>query len=58
MAKKSYTKRFKITKSGKILRKKAGRSHYNARERRERQLKRRRWIEFVLKPKTRQRYLD
>ena len=30
---KSYTKRFKITKNGKILARKAGQNHFNAKER-------------------------
>ena len=30
---KSYTKRFKITKNGKILSRKAGQNHFNAKER-------------------------
>lgn len=30
---KSYLKRFKITKSGKILARKAGQNHFNAKER-------------------------
>jgi ribosomal protein L35 len=30
---KSYTKRFKVTKNGKILARKAGQNHFNAKER-------------------------
>ena len=34
---KSYTKRIKVTKNGKILARKPGQSHYNAKESRRRQ---------------------
>lgn len=34
---KSYTKRIKVTKNGKILARKSGQSHYNAKESRRKQ---------------------
>lgn len=54
---KSYVKRLKITKSGKILAKKPGVNHFNAKESRESQLKRKRWTNFIMKPKARNRFL-
>lgn len=54
---KSYTKRLKITKTGKILAKKPGRNHFNAKESRAAQLHRKRWERFELKSKARSRFL-
>ncbi|MDP3726558.1 MAG: 50S ribosomal protein L35 [bacterium] len=54
---KSFTKRLKVTKTGKILAKKPGGNHFNAKERRTSQLARRRWQPFVMKPKTRGRFM-
>jgi len=54
---KSYTKRLKITKTGKLLAKKGGRNHFNAKKRRTRQQEQKRWHPFVLKNKERGRFL-
>ena len=39
---KSYTKRLKVTKNGKIIGRKPGQNHFNAKERRRAQLNKRR----------------
>jgi len=54
---KSYTKRLKLTKTGKILAKKPGRNHFNAKERRVSQFKKKRWHDFNLKNKAIERFL-
>ena len=54
---KSYTKRLKITKTGKILAKKSGGNHYNAKEKRTSQLSRRRWQPFSIKQKMKNRFM-
>ncbi|MBI2109122.1 MAG: 50S ribosomal protein L35 [Parcubacteria group bacterium] len=54
---KSYTKRLKITKTGKLLAKKPGGDHFNAKERRVRQLARHAWQPFTMKRKTRDRFM-
>jgi len=40
---KSVTKRLKITRTGKVLRRRPGRNHFNAKERRIRQIEKRNW---------------
>lgn len=52
---KSFTKRLKITKSGKVLARKGGRSHFNAKEQRHRQLDRKRWREIEIPQKEKMR---
>ncbi|OGZ68130.1 MAG: 50S ribosomal protein L35 [Candidatus Staskawiczbacteria bacterium RIFCSPHIGHO2_02_FULL_34_9] len=42
--KKSLTKRFKITKNGKILRRLAGQNHYRSKKTGERKRKGRKWV--------------
>ena len=54
---KAYTKKLKVTKKGKILARKKGGNHYNAKESRGTQLKRRRKVEIVLTNKNRRRFL-
>ncbi len=46
---KSFSKRLKVTKNGKILRRKAGGNHFNAKERRVKQLNKKRAITLVMK---------
>lgn len=48
---KSYTKRLKITKNGKILARKPGFNHFNAKQTRTSQLQGRKPVEFVMTPK-------
>lgn len=45
----SFSKRLKVTKNGKILRRKAGGNHFNAKERRVKQLNKKRALLFVMK---------
>jgi len=54
---KSFTKRLKITRNGKIIARKPGQNHFNAKENRARQLKRRRSQSLTLAPKVSQRYI-
>jgi ribosomal protein L35 len=44
--KKSITKRFKITKNGKIMRRMSGQNHYRSKKTGERKRKGRKWIEL------------
>jgi len=54
---KAYTKRLRVTKNGKILGRKAGGNHYNAKESRSTQLKRKRNQRINLTVKVRTRFL-
>ncbi|HET8574979.1 MAG TPA: 50S ribosomal protein L35 [Candidatus Paceibacterota bacterium] len=54
---KSITKRFKITKNGKMLTRKGGGNHFNAKESREKQLSRKTQRPITLKNKVRGRFL-
>lgn len=54
---KSFTKRLKVTRNGKIIRRKAGTGHFNAKERRSHQLAKKRTIAFVMGPKDIARFL-
>lgn len=54
---KSLTKRLKITKNGKILARKGGKNHFNAKESRAKQLGNKRWNELDLNNKLKSRYL-
>ena len=54
---KSFTKRLKITKTGKILAKKAGGDHFNAKEKRTTQLARNKCKPFSIKHKTKSRFI-
>jgi len=51
--KKAVAKRLKITKSGKLMARKPGFNHFNAKQSRTKQLAGRKSSEFVIKPKTR-----
>lgn len=51
--KKSVAKRVKITKSGKLMARKPGFNHFNAKQSRTKQLAGRKSKELVIKPKTR-----
>jgi ribosomal protein L35 len=48
---KSFTKRLKLTKSGKIISRKPGTNHFNAKESRSSQLSGRKGKSFVIKNK-------
>ena len=54
---KSYAKRFKITKSGKLLGRKSGQDHFNAKERRAAKSAKNRSAEFYMSNKERSRFL-
>lgn len=55
---KSYAKRLKVTKNGKIVSRKAGQNHFNAKESRRRsQLNKKRGMKFTISNKSRSRYL-
>lgn len=54
---KSYTKRLKVTKNGKILSRKAGQNHFNAKERTAHKGRKGRVLEVYFKNKDRARFL-
>lgn len=54
---KSLRKRLKLTKRGKVLKRKSGLDHFNAKERRAKQLGKKGWSDFGIKKKSLGRYL-
>jgi ribosomal protein L35 len=54
---KSFTKRLKISRNGKITSRKAGQNHFNAKENRAQQLAGKRSQAVVLPPKVMQKYI-
>ncbi len=54
---KSYAKRLKVTRTGKILARKPGQNHFNAKERRIRQLAKKRLEPLAFSRKARSRFL-
>ncbi|MDP2641832.1 MAG: hypothetical protein Q8P21_00870 [bacterium] len=54
---KSYSKRLKMTKSGKLLARKSGQNHFNAKERHATKATKGRDAEFHMKNKERSRFL-
>ncbi len=54
---KSYLKRFKITKNGKILARKAGQNHFNAKENSGTRSKKGRMTTILMDNKARSRFL-
>ncbi len=48
---KSFTKRLKVTKSGKILARKTGQNHFNSKESRRSQLSKKRSVNFPMSNK-------
>ena len=54
---KSYTKRLKVTKNGKVLARGTGQNHFNAKESRRTQLKKKRMIAFPMSNKEKSRFL-
>ncbi|HVV15124.1 MAG TPA: 50S ribosomal protein L35 [Candidatus Paceibacterota bacterium] len=54
---KSFTKRLKITRTGKIIARKPGQDHFNAKERRSTQMDGNRSQALSLTPKVSQRYI-
>jgi len=54
---KSYAKRLKVTRNGKIVARKSGQNHFNAKESRRNQLNKKRDMGFSISNKSRTRYL-
>jgi ribosomal protein L35 len=54
---KSYKKRLKVTKTGKILARKSGQNHFNAKERRSVKDNKKQNVEFKMTNKERSRFL-
>lgn len=54
---KSFTKRLKVTRNGKIIARKPGQNHFNAKENRRSQLAKKRGVPFLMKNKARGRFL-
>ena len=54
---KSYRKRLRVTKTGKVLGRKSGQDHFNAKESRKKQLNQKRPRVFGIKNKDLSRYL-
>lgn len=54
---KSYTKRIKVTKNGKLIARKAGQNHFNAKESGRKHLKRKRTQSLSLSKRITRRFL-
>ncbi|PIR85186.1 50S ribosomal protein L35 [Candidatus Kaiserbacteria bacterium CG10_big_fil_rev_8_21_14_0_10_45_20] len=54
---KSYTKRLRVTRKGKIIARKSGQNHFNAKESRKTKTVKRRSRVIEMKPKDRARFL-
>lgn len=54
---KSFSKRLKVTRTGKILARKAGFNHFNAKQSRTKQLAGKKKVAFKMKPKIKGRNL-
>lgn len=54
---KSFTKRFKITRSGKVLARKPGFNHFNAKQKRTKQLAGKKYQEITLTAKEKGRFM-
>lgn len=54
---KSYTKRIKVTKNGKLIARKAGQNHFNARQTGRQRLNRKRTQVISMSNKSRHRFL-
>ncbi len=55
---KSYNKRLKVTKNGKIKARKAGQNHFNAKASRSKQLDKKRTADFPMSNKDRRRFIQ
>ncbi|MCE9628947.1 MAG: 50S ribosomal protein L35 [Candidatus Vogelbacteria bacterium] len=55
---KSYSKRLRVTKTGKILARKAGKNHFNAKASRSSQLTGKRMTQIVMTNKSASRFLS
>jgi len=54
---KSYTKRLRVTKNGKIIARKPGQNHFNAKESGSQRLDRKRTVVLTMKKRDRRRFL-
>ena len=54
---KSYAKRLKVTKRGKILARGTGQNHFNSKESRRSQLKKKRMVNFPMNNKDKSQFL-
>jgi ribosomal protein L35 len=54
---KAFTKRIRVTKKGKLLVRKSGGSHFNAKESRRKQLKRKTLVKIKMSNKNKRRFL-
>jgi ribosomal protein L35 len=54
---KSYTKRIKVTKNGKLIARKAGQNHFNSRQTGTQRLNRKRTQEITMSARARNRFL-
>ncbi len=54
---KSFTKRLKVTKNGKIIGRKAGQNHFNAKERGGKTLNKKRAMKLLFSNKLKRRFL-
>lgn len=55
---KSFTKRLRVTKNGKIIARQPGKNHFNAKESRGKQLASKRNVSFTMTRKSFNRYLS
>jgi ribosomal protein L35 len=55
---KSFAKRIKVTKNGKLVTRKIGQNHFNAKNRTNTTLKKRRAVSITMKNKDRGRFLN
>jgi len=55
---KSFAKRIKVTKNGKLVTRKIGQNHFNAKSKSSATLKKRRTVSFEMTNKNRGRYLN
>ncbi len=55
---KSYSKRLKVTKNGKILARKSGKDHFNAKQSGSKQMEGKRTMELQMKNKDKSRFLS
>lgn len=54
---KSFTKRLRVTKNGKVIGRKAGQDHFNAKESRNSQLNKKRGVQLQLSNRLKRRFL-
>ena len=54
---KSYAKRLKVTRKGKVLARKPGQNHFNAKVRRQKQLNKKKVSDFTISNKEASRFL-